>query len=259
MSYCVETLKETFASRQRVNSSYSLRAFARDLQMNPGSLSSILKGQRRVPTSMGEELAAKLRLPPQQRQKFMKSIARNAGAEAAYESATVILEQDELHYRIIAEWEHYAVLNLLTTEDFRNDAEWIAQRLAISPTRAELVVKHLLQAGLVEQDAQGDLLRTQVSVRTTDDVRSLALRQAHLEEIGLATNKYDLISTAQRDYSSVTVAADPRKLPEAKALIRRFRTEMAALLADGPQTEVYQMCIQLFPLTNVPSEARKDS
>ncbi len=49
------------------------------------------------------------------------------------------------------------------------------------------------------------------------------------------------------------LTVDTRKIPEAKALIRKFRRELAALMEDGTQDEVYQLCIQLFPFSQVRS------
>ena len=50
------------------------------------------------------------------------------------------------------------------------------------------------------------------------------------------------------------MAINPKKLGEAKAVIRRFRKEIEAVLEDDrtdPRQEVYSLAVQLFPLTRV--------
>ncbi|MGZ3796604.1 MAG: helix-turn-helix domain-containing protein, partial [Pseudobdellovibrionaceae bacterium] len=41
-------LKSELRTRQKSNSSYSLRAFARDIQLSPGYLSDLMKGKKKV-------------------------------------------------------------------------------------------------------------------------------------------------------------------------------------------------------------------
>lgn len=48
----------------------------------------------------------------------------------------------------------------------------------------------------------------------------------------------------------MTMALSLNKVPEAKTIIREFRQKMSALLKDGYKTDVYQMAIQFYPLTN---------
>jgi hypothetical protein len=47
----------------------------------------------------------------------------------------------------------------------------------------------------------------------------------------------------------MTMAIDPRKLPLAKTLIREFRFRLAELLETGNRTEVYNLNVQLVPVT----------
>jgi len=49
----------------------------------------------------------------------------------------------------------------------------------------------------------------------------------------------------------MTMAIDPKNLPEAKKLIREFRKNLSVLLEEGTKTEVYDLNIQLLPATDV--------
>lgn len=50
----------------------------------------------------------------------------------------------------------------------------------------------------------------------------------------------------------MTMAVDKQRLPEAKALIKSFRRDLAKLLSRGKKRdEVYNLSIALFPITNI--------
>ena len=58
------------------NPSYSLRAFARKLNVTPSALSEIINGKRRVSEKKAQSLAHHLLLDPTEKMKFLK-ISKN--------------------------------------------------------------------------------------------------------------------------------------------------------------------------------------
>lgn len=69
-------LAEHLANKQKVNSRYSLRAFARDLSMDSSTLSQIIRGKRSLPISAADRVAALLNLTGQERENFMQSLEK---------------------------------------------------------------------------------------------------------------------------------------------------------------------------------------
>ncbi len=55
----------------------------------------------------------------------------------------------------------------------------------------------------------------------------------------------------KREYTSITMAIDPKNIPRARRLIDRFQDKVVAILESGEPTEVYNMNVQLFPLTQI--------
>ena len=49
--------------------------------------------------------------------------------------------------------------------------------------------------------------------------------------------------------TSMTMAIDVDRLPEAREVITKFRRELCALLENGEQTRVYNLGIQLYPVS----------
>ena len=96
-------------------------------------------------------------------------------------------------------------------------------------------------------------------MRTTEDVASEALKASHHDTLELAHKKLNEVPVELRDFSSMTVAVDQKKIPEVKAVIREFRQKMGELLKAGNKSDVYQLAIQFFPLTAQSTRAGKNN
>lgn len=255
-SYYLAKIKEDLSLRQRANPHYSLRAYARDLGVHPATLSQIMKGNRPLPLKNSSQVVMKLGLGPKEKTLFMESLLKTKVAldEIKISDLDERFMLDESHYKIIAEWEHYVVLDLFELKDFDPSLIEISQRLGITENRAEVVVNNLLTAGLLKVEENGTFRKIHEDIRTTEDIKSQALRESHKETIKMGIDKLEDIEVELRDFSSTTVAIDLNKLPEAKAIIREFRQKMTALLRDGEKTDVYQLAIQFYPMTQTKLE-----
>ena len=247
----IHILKEVFTQRQKANAYYSLRAYARDLKVHPSTLSLILKEKRKLPLKNLKTVTAALNLSPSKENLFKESFYRT---KARLDDIKINEEfkdrylLDEAYHDIIAEWEHYAILSLIETKDFKSQPEFIAKKFGINKERAEIVIENLIRANLLINE-NGKYRLTQNPLRTTEDISSKALRKSHIETLDMGKNKLEEVELEFRDFSSMTIAVNHEKLAEAKTIIREFRQKLASLLRDGEKTEVYQVAIQLYPLT----------
>lgn len=252
-------LKDVLSLRQRENPQYSLRAYARDLGIHPGTLAKVIKGDRPLPLKDSQAVISKLRLGPKERTLFMESLLRRKTNidNIKIDPLDTRFMVDESNYKVISEWEHFAVTDLFDLPDFKATVEDVADRLSLSVTRAEVVVQNLLTSGLLAKEDSGKLVRVHADIKTTEDVKSQALKESHLETLKLGMTKLEDIEVELRDFSSSAMAIDLDQLLEAKTIIREFRQKMAALLRDGPKkTDVYQLAVQFYPLTNLKRERK---
>lgn len=249
--FYLHTLRESLSGRQRKNSSYSLRAFAKDLEIDSSNLSAILQRKRGLPVVRAKKFAQKLKLSAKEAALFvsstLKTQTRLDAIQVQEEAKQYLL--DDKYFKVIAEWEYYAFLQFMETKDFKPDFDFIALRLGSSKTRVIQVVDNLFLLGFIKKDLNKGFVRTVPSLETTEDIESQALQAAHIENFTLAKEKLESTPVEFRDFSSVTMAIDPDKLPEAKAIIREFQEKLHALLTKSSKTEVYQFNCQLFPLT----------
>lgn len=252
-AYYLTKIKEDLSLKQRNNPHYSLRAYARDVGIHPATLSQILKGKRPLPLKDSEAVALKLNLGPKEKTLFVESLLRNKSAidQIKISDFDTRLMLDESYYQIIAEWEHYALLELFHLKQFNCTKEDVARHLNLTMNRTEVVINNLMVCGLLEVNQEGKLQKVYSDIRTTEDISSQALKESHKETLQLGKEKIEEIAIEMRDFSSSTLAIDLKKIPEAKIIIREFRQKMATLLKDGDKTDVYQLAIQFYPLTKL--------
>ena len=256
-NHYLNILRGDLLNRQKSNPSYSIRAYARDLGLNSSTLSQILSGKRSLPLKSSKIIAAKLNLDSKESTLFLESINRSVMSIDDIKIAP--LDQrfmlDESYYKVIAEWEHYAVLDLFDLNDFEASVDYMAAKLKTTHERMNIVLTNLISCGLLVKNAKGVLEKAHPDIRTTEDRKGEALNAAHLEELELAKEKLQDIDKEARDFSSATFAVDPEKMTEAKTIIREFRQKMTALLKTGNKSDVYMLAIQFYPLTDIDDRA----
>jgi uncharacterized protein (TIGR02147 family) len=264
MEYHLHKLDEHFTQKRLQNSRYSLRAYARDLGIHVSTLSKVIKGQRSLPFSSLQRVTAVLGLDKEDQSKFCTSVLRNRGLGLSkgfdwIESPGLVLKNDQ-HFRIISEWEYFAFLNLMKLKSFSCQIKWVARRLGISESRARKVFADLKAAGLVkvlEVNGGEQWVRTESRMQTSDDVTSLALRIGHQNDLRLAASKMWDLPTELRDFCSLTLPAKPESLKKAKKMVREFLQQIEELMEVSDATEVYQVAVQIFPMTVIANQKKQ--
>lgn len=255
-------LVEELNRRSRRNPAYSLRAFARDLQLSPSRLSEILSGKKGLSGSAARSICRLMALPGDQAQLFCESVeslhARSAiKRNSAQAKLKLIKEREEYseialdQFQLIAEWHHFAVFEALSVPGFKGDPQRIAQALGISKLEATSALERLKRLNLAEKTPKG--WRAKQATITTPDVPSKAIRSYHRALIQKAEAALETQTIHERDFSSVTMAIDPDLLPEAKQWIQSFRRKFCKKISStGRKRKVYCLAVQFFDLTTGP-------
>ena len=252
-TFYINKIKEDLSLKQRANPQYSLRAYALHLGLHSSTLSQVITGKRGLPIKHAATVATKLNLGPKDRTLFLESLYQ---LKTSLDDIKISQNDDrfmidESYSKVIAEWEHYAVITLFDIDGFSANHEEISQRLGITKIRAEVVLNNLLTCELVKVNQEGAFIKAHSRIRTTEDVTSKALRDSHIETLEMGKNKLEEIQVELRDFSAMTIAMDLERMPEVKTIIREFRQKMSALLRDGKKTDVCQLAIQFYPLTKI--------
>lgn len=261
-----QVLSDTLTQARIRNPAYSLRSFARLLRISPAALSEILNGKRRVSKKLAVRLLDRVNPNPVELNKILRSFEatpQSAESTASTEKraqkapGTKPASYQQLsmdHFNVVADWYHFAILSLAETEDFVGEAAWISQRLGLRKRVTETALKRLERLGLLIRDPAGHLQATGAQFSSPDEIASRALRRSHAQHLDLALHSLEAHEIKVRDFTGITMAIDPEKLPEAKNRIRAFRDELCSYLESGSKKEVYRMNIQLMPLSRLETE-----
>ncbi len=241
-------LQSKLMERCRNNPSYSLRAFAQFLEMDSSSVSQIISGKRKASSKVISKVCEKLSVAPSLRQQFLKEgLRKKTTALAPSNEAFELMAEDAFAY--ISNWYHYAILELTSTESFSFDAQWISRTLSVSVTEVKMAIDRMVRLGLLREHA-GQLIKTNNFVTNfTPGFTSSGNKELQRQVLQKALHAIDHCPQERKDITSMTMAIDVEKLPEAKKVITKFRRDMCAFLEDGEQTEVYNLAIQLYPLS----------
>jgi uncharacterized protein (TIGR02147 family) len=249
-------IQEELAKRCEKNPRYSLRAFAKALELEPGVLSLILSGKKTPSFKTAQLILARLDLEPEQIQDFLSSLAqahKSRGMKRLsphFKKMAIRPTIPDLSidlFRVIGDWYHYAILMLTFIEGFKNDSNWIAVQLRISPSEAKLAVDRLMNLELlIEKD--GKLIAQEGYSLADKTISTVSLRKHQQQVLEKAIVSLQNDSIDDRSMTSFTMAIDPEKIPEAKKLIERFTNEMSALMEGGRRLQVYQLGVALYPL-----------
>jgi uncharacterized protein (TIGR02147 family) len=242
--------------RKSNNSRYSLRTLSATVGISPGRLSELIAGKRRMTLKQAERIADRLGYAPATRLRLFKAVAGQTGirkTKASQSTKAVFTAVSADSFQIIADWQHFAILSLMDTKTFRNDSAWIARRLGISKSLVEISIDRLCRVGVLKRIGE-QLVKTGKNHETTHDISSPALRISHRQTLMQAADSLDSVPVDLRDITSMTMAIDPSKIPKAKKLIRQFRHRLCEMLEADEKSEVFNLNIQLVPVTNFEPE-----
>jgi len=259
-------LAETLSERTAVNPHYSLRAFARDLEISPQQLSNVINGRRGISPAASEKIAARLELTPHQKEVFCESlkaefsvsksqkiVAQAKLASLAKESTTKTLELDL--FKAISNWHHMALIELIKISGKKlspNQSQrlnWLSQKLGVPENEVKLALRRLERLELVRKTPTGYAVN-QDTVISDQGLSPESIRNYHRQILEKSLAALAFQTSDERYGSSSTLPVKVKNLARAKKLIQKFRVEFAKEISDHEDgEEIYALSLQFFRLT----------
>ncbi|RYZ86924.1 MAG: TIGR02147 family protein [Proteobacteria bacterium] len=234
-------LQKQFTDRCQKNSRYSLRAFAGSLGLDASTVSQILAGKRAPSKKALTSICEKLSATPRDL-KLLGVLSVQEGSDDFYQ-----LSVDT--FSVLADWYHFAILELTYVSGFKAEPKWVAQQLNISALEAKTALERLHRLHLLGNIA-GKVKKTQESVTNHTGVNtSVARKTLQKQVIAKALVAVDETPQDEKDISSITMAIDPKNLDKAREMIKKFRRELCLQLEEGEQSRVYNLAVQLYPIS----------
>ena len=167
-------------------------------------------------------------------------------------------------YEYFSNWSLVAIRELVSFNDFQENAEWISVRLRKRVTSKQVTeaIEHLLRLQLLVRNENGQLALSNSIVTFTDNsMNYTTVNQVHAQVLDLAKHALEHDSYKDRSISSVVLACDENRFDEIRAEINNFRNHI--LKTYGEKTAktdaVLNIGIQLFHLTQIKKGAHNNA
>lgn len=259
-----QMLIDKFELRKKQNSSYSMRAYARDLDISSGKLSDILNNNAGMTQTTAEKIALNLNLTAEDTNLFLHLVRLNALKNSStelkalqnqtyqYDSSYVVLADD--HYKALTEWYYFALADLVALKTFQNDEKWIAAKLRIELHQVRPAIESLKRIGLL-REAEGRLEQAFDYCVSPSGTPSETAKKFHTQLLDKAKEALIEQPIEERDFTSGFLRMRKSDISYVAKRIKEFRRELIKELESGEGHDgVYAFSIQLFKIDNESSE-----
>ena len=261
-----EIVRKFFNRKREKNPAFSLRLLATQIGVSPAYLSRILNGHKPLPTHLLGELVQRLEIDDTAAQQLKNGliIERDLSAETKAllkdigsvdlernPASSEFAEMPDRYFVLLEEWYYLPILDLTTCVEFNADPTWIAARLGLRVSVAESAWQRLIRLGCVQLEKSqwkkcADKIRFPTA-RTQPLVRNF--HKTILKKAADELNNIDANSFSERFIKGGSVATTHDHIQPALQLLDEALFNAMAVLSEGECTEVYNVSIQLFPLT----------
>ena len=256
-----DILRDLLAKKMTKNPGYSMRAFARNLGVSHTYLSLVLSGKKPLSMKKIVHFSHILGLDERHTDLFMKAGAREArtkvlagAGKSSFRSQKTeenYFEAEDDQFSVLAEWYHLPILDLTFLKGFDSDPKWIAKKLGISVEQVKSAIERLKRMRLLKE-VDGKLVKTKekLLVHPKNDVKARRTYYQKMMQKAWENLESNVERDVQlRDMSALTVPIDPALIPAVKEKIKKFTMSLWKFMRSGENIELFQLNVQLFPLT----------
>lgn len=236
-------LNQKFLDLKRKNPRLSRRYFAQKIGVSSGALTEILKGKRKISAKLAAKIAARLQLDPVDTAEFVSHT--NSAPPTTANIEYLQLRDDQFH--LISEWPHFAILNLVKSDDCQHKVSWFAQQLNLPLKVTHEVVERLMRLQMLKIEKK-KYVRTNTNLATSDDIINLSIQKSNIEDLEMIRDHLDSLTVQERDLTSMTLLVDAKKMPEIKKWIRKSQDQFALKFETTKSAVPFRLTVALFPL-----------
>jgi uncharacterized protein (TIGR02147 family) len=256
-----EFLREELEERCSFNPRYSLRAFARDLKISPARLSEVLNGKKGLSQKAALALAELLKLSESDSRYFCELVAsfhsRSPVAKSVAQAklrahwGTGIEHNLQIDaFKVISDWHHLALLQLIPLKRFRSEPAWISRNLGVDIETVRSSLDRLERLNLIRRTKSGKIRARHDLVFSPDGVPSDAVRKFHRQILEKAIHSLTDQDLTERDVTAFLLPVETSRLPEVRERIRKFQKRISEEFGSSAQADhVYSLSMQFFRLT----------
>jgi len=260
-------LGDFYEFKKQSTRGYSFRMFSKVAGFSsPNYLKLVIEGQRNISADGTEKFIKALRLDGPMEDYFRALVRMNqAKADSDKEHWFAELKKLTPHakkrllgaeeHQYLSNWLYPVLREMIAFGDFSDDPYWLARRLNAQVSVAEVsaALQFLLKEGFIEKTPEGRYVAKDNMVVTSDEIKSLSIRNYHRQMLAQAEATLESLAMAEREFGALTMALPETAIEELKYRLKAFRQEThkwAMQAAANAESEVViQLNFQMYPHT----------
>lgn len=242
-------LERKFNELKKKNPAFSLRGFAKKIDIDHTTLSRILRSERQMTALVAEKLIKQLVLNCQEAE-YVRDLVQSKSQNRRNKAWRKHIDIEEAKANVLREWYYGAIATLMLTEGFKLDPTWISSRLRISKETAKRALETMKLLDLYDVTPEGDVLVKQQNLKFEPEMISKEIvhgvQAQHLELVMERLKKLDTKGTFG---NSSVFASTPEKMKDMQALLNEFSSDVMGMMEVGEKTEVYIAAVHVIPIS----------
>lgn len=191
-----EILKAEFLKKSEKNKGFSLRRFAQILDLQASFLSEVLNNKKNLSDEMAAKISEKLSWSTSEKEYFFNLVQlektkdplvkekietriRNLQTEQNQTNLYPFHDLSVDQFKIIADWQHFAILGLLDQDVKPQSSSILAQKLGLHVYDVEIALSRLKRLDLVEESADSCYSKVKHHVTINSATPNQALKHYH--------------------------------------------------------------------------------
>jgi len=247
-------LKRELELRQARNSSYSIRAFARDMKTSVSALHDYINGKKYPSTAKIRSLCKLLKVSDAETLELttpVDEISKTSGILGS------LPDQDDEHQAdlniVNSDIYHLAYLGLDNLNSFENNLSWISKKLNLTEEKVVEIQSRLCRVGLLEEKEKGVFERDAEHRKLTNTKSKRDVEKSkrlHHQNYLLTESSLDNHEREDLSHSLMIFPVNKDRIEEARELIVNFRRELASRMSQSENPDdLYALAITLNPIT----------
>jgi uncharacterized protein (TIGR02147 family) len=267
-------LHDFYLARKSSRPSFSYRHIATNAGINSsGFYPLVIQGKRNLTGATIKKTCVALELTPLESEFFKTLVlfnqAKSLRKKNGFFNALVKLRNEknieivsEQRYDIFTQWYHGVIRELAVCREFKDDFRKLGRMLmpAITEKQARESIELLLRLGFLKKGA-GRFTYEQSSpiITTGRDIKAHQVINYQVQMLKLAIEAFDRFGPDDRLFtSSTTLRVSKATYELLKKKNREYRQDLLKIAeADQNADQVYQLNINMFPLSNLKDKGEK--
>jgi uncharacterized protein (TIGR02147 family) len=250
----VTILNDEFLKKKSKNNRYSLRAFAKYLDIDPSLLSRILNKKIPISNKILNKVQRKIQLDTKTFLEVQNSLIKERLDPKNKWGLDTFFEEEEFYkFKFIQEWHYLAIIELIQIEGFKLDAVWIAKELGITKSKALDAITNLKKLKIIKLAKNKKWYSTiGYQALLEKNLFALAMKNRQREILHKAAEDVVDLEAHEFEQCSFSMAIDSSLIVEAKKRMHTFKKKLAKDLSkkSKKKDKVYEFSISFFPLSN---------